>query len=86
MGFPHRLKRDREEKGGKIPPSNEGVPGTKTFRERGRRRTRQDQISRKALRPGKTADHGIRTERRKLVSSAGRIFTKRTPRNSDPAV
>ena len=50
---------------------NGRVPGTGTFRERGRRRTRQDQISRKALGPGETADHEIRTERRKPVSSAG---------------
>jgi hypothetical protein len=57
-----------------------------SFRERGRRRTRQDQISQMALRAGETADHEIRTERRKLVSSAGRIFSERTPRKDDPAV
>src|SRR5216684_8703492 len=48
--------------------------------ERGRRRTRQDQISLKAWRPGwawkpvKLRTARIRTERRKLVSSAGPIF------------
>jgi hypothetical protein len=50
--------------------------------ERGRRRTRQDQIS---LGPqdhsgfktaGKIADHEIRTERRKPVSSAGPVFER----------
>jgi hypothetical protein len=41
--------------------------------ERGRRRTRQDQISRKALGAGEIANHWVRTERRKLVSSAGRV-------------
>jgi hypothetical protein len=36
--------------------------------------------------PGEIADHWIRTERRKPVSSAGTIFSERTPRNRDPAV
>jgi hypothetical protein len=59
---------------------------TVAFRERGRRRTRQDQISRWAVRPGEIADHEIRTERRKLVSSAGRTFSERALRKDDPAV
>ena len=42
--------------------------------ERGRRRTRQDQISRWAWRPGEIAElEEIRTERRKPVSSAGPV-------------
>jgi hypothetical protein len=50
--------------------------------ERGRRRTRQDQISLEAWKPGrawkpvKLRTARIRTERRKLVSSAGPIFGK----------
>jgi hypothetical protein len=44
--------------------------------ERGRRRTRQDQISLKACEPGEIADLKIRTERRKSVSSAGPFFGK----------
>ena len=44
------------------------------FGERGRRRTRQDQISRWAGRPGEIAElEEIRTERRKPVSSAGPV-------------
>jgi hypothetical protein len=61
--------------------------------ERGRRRTRQDQISTEALGPREIADLKIRTERRKPVSSAGPVFQKselffkRTnPGNNDPAV
>ena len=45
------------------------------FRERGRRRTRQDQIS-LGLSPVKLRTERIRTERRKLVSSAGPVFEK----------
>jgi hypothetical protein len=51
-------------------------------RERGRRRTRQDQISLKPQdRSGletarEITDHWIRTERRKLVSSAGPFFER----------
>jgi hypothetical protein len=63
---------------GRRPQAGKGASQrTRAFRERGRsgergrRRTRQDQISRKGLRPGEIADHAIRTERRKLVSSAG---------------
>ena len=50
--------------------------------ERGRRRTRQDQISLEAWKPGrawkpvKLRTARIRTERRKLVSSAGTILEK----------
>jgi hypothetical protein len=44
--------------------------------ERGRRRTRQDQISTEALGPREIADLKIRTERRKPVSSAGTGFSK----------
>jgi hypothetical protein len=47
-----------------------------TGRERGRRRTRQDQISAGALGPREIADLKIRTERRKLVSSAGPFFRR----------
>jgi hypothetical protein len=86
MGFPHRLKRDREEKGGKIPPGNEGVPETKTFRERGRRRTRQDQISRKALRPVKLRTMRSAPNEENLFLLPDEIFSERTPRNYDPAV
>jgi hypothetical protein len=46
-------------------------------RERGRRRTRQDQISLKAWEPVKLRTFKIRTERRKPVSSAGPDFEKR---------
>ncbi len=52
------------------------VPGNKGagLWERGRRRTRQDQISRWAGRPGEIAElKEIRTERRKPVSSAGPV-------------
>lgn len=46
-------------------------------RERGRRRTRQDQISHGGfVTAGEIADHEIRTERRKLVSSAGPVFER----------
>jgi hypothetical protein len=45
-------------------------------RERGRRRTRQDQISLRLKTAGEIADHWIRTERRKLVSSAGSFFER----------
>jgi hypothetical protein len=45
--------------------------------ERGRRRTRQDQISLKACEAGEIADLKIRTERRKSVSSAGPLFKER---------
>jgi hypothetical protein len=46
-------------------------------KERGRRRTRQDQISLGTFEtPGEIADHEIRTERRKLVSSAGPVFER----------
>ena len=50
--------------------------------ERGRRRTRQDQISPGPQdhsgfeTAGEIADHEIRTERRKLVSSAGPVFER----------
>ena len=64
-----------------------------TGMERGRRRTRQDQISTEAMGPREIADLKIRTERRKPVSSAGPVFQKselffkRTnPGNNDPAV
>jgi hypothetical protein len=54
---------------------------------RGRRRTRQDQISLGLKIAGETADLKIRTERRKLVSSAGPVFEKSEPsRKYDPAV
>src|SRR5450756_2916218 len=43
--------------------------------ERGRRRTRQDQIS-LGQEPVKLRTSGIRTERRKLVSSAGPVFVR----------
>ena len=42
--------------------------------ERGRRRTRQDQISLGLEIAGEIADLRIRTERRKLISSAGPVF------------
>jgi hypothetical protein len=46
-------------------------------KERGRRRTRQDQISRGSFEtPVKLRTIEIRTERRKLVSSAGPVFEK----------
>jgi hypothetical protein len=55
--------------------------------ERGRRRTRQDQISLGLKNTREIADLKIRTERRKLVSSAGPIFGKeRTLSKRDPAV
>jgi hypothetical protein len=51
--------------------------------ERGRRRTRQDQISRWALEPGEIAElKQIRTERRKPVSSAGSFLKERTLRHT----
>jgi hypothetical protein len=46
---------------------------------RGRRRTRQDQISLGLKTAGEIADLKIRTERRKLVSSAGPVFDKGEP-------
>src|SRR3981081_1570320 len=49
--------------------------GAAAFRERGRRRTRQDQIS-LGLSPVKLRTARIRTERRKLVSSAGPAFRR----------
>jgi hypothetical protein len=55
--------------------------------ERGRRRTRQDQISLGLKNTREIADLKIRTERRKLVSSAGPLFGKeRTLSKRDPAV
>ncbi len=71
-------ERGNEGVGGTRVSGEPDVPGTmrsgnEGVGERGRRRTRQDQISRKALGPGETADHAIRTERRNLVSSAGKI-------------
>jgi hypothetical protein len=47
-----------------------------TGRERGRRRTRQDQISTGALDPREIADLKIRTERRKLVFFCRTGFSK----------
>ena len=47
-----------------------------TGRERGRRRTRQDQISTGALGPSEIADLKIRTERRKLVFFCRTGFSK----------
>src|SRR3954468_14939416 len=44
--------------------------------ERGRRRTRQDQISLGQKTAGEIADLKIRTVRRKTVSSAGPVFDK----------
>ena len=44
--------------------------------ERGRRRTRQDQISLGLKIAGEIADPKIRTERRNLVSSAGPVFVR----------
>src|SRR5664279_3354625 len=44
--------------------------------ERGRRRTRQDQISLGQRAPVKLRTLAIRTERRKLVSSAGPVFVR----------
>jgi hypothetical protein len=55
--------------------------------ERGRRRTRQDQISLGLNGTREIADLKVRTERRKLVSSAGPMFEKeRTLSKRDPAV
>ena len=44
--------------------------------ERGRRRTRQDQISLGQRSPVKLRTLAIRTERRKLISSAGTVFER----------
>jgi hypothetical protein len=56
------------------------VPRTSAgLRERGRRRTRQDQISPGLKIAGEIAEQVIRTERRKLVSSAGPFFEKTEP-------
>ena len=57
--------------------------------ERGRRRTRQDQISLWSFRPGETADplEEIRTERRKPISSAGSVLERASSfPKCDPAV
>jgi len=47
--------------------------------ERGRRRTRQGQISPRLKTAGEIADLMIRTVRRKTVSSAGPVFEKSKP-------
>jgi hypothetical protein len=60
------LRRKRAFRGNEDVPENEGVPGTIAFRERGRRRTRQDQISCRAFGPTEIAGRkDTRTERRK---------------------
>ena len=54
-----------------------GAARHRRHEERGRRRTRQDQISRGGFKTaGEIADHEIRTERRKPVSSAGPVFER----------
>jgi hypothetical protein len=55
--------------------------------ERGRRRTRQGQISLWGFGPSEIAElEETRTERRKLVSSAGPALKERTLPKYDPAV
>lgn len=69
-----RLVRGLSERSGQCGRSgNEDVPG-----ERGRRRTRQDQISCRALARRNCGLKDTRTERRKPVSSAGPVLKERT--------
>ena len=72
-----RRKTARDECGG-ISDGNSAATGGGAG-ERGRRRTRQDQISPGQSIAGEIADLKIRTERRKLLSSAGPVFRKSEP-------
>ena len=73
-----RLMRGLLERPGGSGVPEGSVPGKRAFRERGRRRTRQDQISYRALAPVKLrVVKDTRTERRKPVSSAGPVLKER---------